>query len=88
MIHQNRVFVACPARSNFALSLMTDHCRLTCRQRRFLYIQLDASLNTHTHFVRENQWGPNAGHNVSEDESRRRQSTCHRDNFIRPLTKR
>ena len=41
-----------------------------------------------THFVRENQWGPNAGHNVSEDESRRRQSTGHRDNFIRPLTKR
>ena len=45
MIHQNRVFVACPARSNFALSLLTDHCRLTCLQRRFLYIQLDASLN-------------------------------------------
>ena len=44
--------------------------------------------HTHTHFVRENQWGPNAGHNVSEDESRRRQSTGHRDNFIRPLTKR
>ena len=44
--------------------------------------------HTHTHFVRENQWGPNAGHNVSEDESKRRQSTGHRDNFIRPLTKR
>ena len=44
--------------------------------------------HTHTHFVWENQWGPNAGHNVSEDESRRRQSTGHRDNFIRPLTKR
>ena len=35
-----------------------------------LTAQFSSGRLTHTHFVRENQWGPNAGHNVSEDESR------------------
>ena len=37
---QNHVFVACPILSNFGVSLLIDHCRLTCRHGRFWYIQM------------------------------------------------